>query len=291
MLSSTGTERPRPGGRIEGQQFCQVSRIRVFHSGSFILPTFIWKPIRSGQASAACSCATRVRNAFARVIDIANDRNADLLLIVGDLFDSARVSEEGLAFAMETIGRARMPVVMIPGNHDAHDERSIYAGLAPGAMPENLHLILEPEGRTIDFPELATRVWGRALVEHTPDYRPLSGVPERQEGLWNIALAHGFFMEEGEIERSSPITPAEIERSRYDYVALGHVHVLGDVSQGSTPRLLLRNARAALFEREFRMGAVGQLRARPARLNRTLDGARIRLTTRISARRRPRRCV
>ncbi len=175
-----------------------------------------------------------VRSAFARVIDIANDRNADMLLIVGDLFDSARVNEEGLAFAFGTIARAQMPVVMIPGNHDAHDERSIYAGLAPGALPQNLHLILEPEGRSIDFPKLAARVWGRALVEHTPDYRPMSGVPEPADGLWNIALAHGFFMEEGEIERSSPITPADIERSRYDYVALGHVHVLSDVSQGAT---------------------------------------------------------
>jgi DNA repair exonuclease SbcCD nuclease subunit len=101
-------------------------------------------------------------------------------------------------------------------------------------LPDNLHLILEPEGRTIDFAGLAARVWGRAIVEHTPDYRPLSGMPEREEGLWNIALAHGFFMEDGEFERSSPITPAEIEHSRYDYVALGHVHVLGDVSQGST---------------------------------------------------------
>ncbi len=176
----------------------------------------------------------RVRDAFGRVVDIANERGADMLLIVGDLFDSARVSEEGLAFALGTIGRANMPVVMIPGNHDAHDERSIYAALAPGALPENLHLILEPEGKTLHFPELATRVWGRALVEHTPDYRPLSGVPDPEEGLWNIALAHGFFMEEGEFERSSPITPAEIERSGYDYVALGHVHVYIDVSQGST---------------------------------------------------------
>ena len=104
----------------------------------------------------------------------------------------------------------------------------------PAVLPENLHLILEPEGKTIDFPDLATRVWGRALVEHTPDYRPMSGVPEPAEGRWNIALAHGFFMEEGEIERSSPITPADIERSHYDYVALGHVHVLNDVSQGAT---------------------------------------------------------
>jgi DNA repair protein SbcD/Mre11 len=175
-----------------------------------------------------------VRAAFSRVIDLANDREADMLLIVGDLFDSARVSEQALGYALGNIARARMPVVMIPGNHDAHDERSIYAPINPASLPENLHLILEPDGRSIDFPHLAARVWGRALVEHTPDYRPLGGVPEPAPGMWNIALAHGFYMEEGEIERSSPITPDEIERSGFDYIALGHVHVLSDVSRGST---------------------------------------------------------
>ena len=176
----------------------------------------------------------RVRSAFANVIELANSREADLLLIVGDLFDSSRVTEEGLAFALGTIGKARMPVVMIPGNHDAHDERSIYAPLAPSALPENLHLILEPEGRMIDMPHLATRLWGRALVEHSPEYRPLSGIPSPAPGKWNIALAHGFFMEDGDIQRSSPITAAEIAASGHDYIALGHVHVWNDVSQGGT---------------------------------------------------------
>ncbi len=176
----------------------------------------------------------RVRAAFARVIDLANERGADLLLIVGDLFDSARVSEAGLAFALGTIGRARMPVIMIPGNHDAHDERSIYAALAPGALPPNLHLILKPEGRALEFPDLTVRLWGRALVEHTPEYRPLHGLPDPHPDFWNIALAHGFFMEDGDSYRSSPITAEEIAASGYDYVALGHVHVWSDVSQGAT---------------------------------------------------------
>ncbi len=179
----------------------------------------------------------RVRAAFARVIDLANERKADLLLIVGDLFDSARVSEAGLAFALGTIGRAQMPVLMIPGNHDAHDERSIYANLAPSALPPNLHLILEPDGRVIDFPELGARLWGRALVEHTPEYHPLSGIPTRDPDLWNIALAHGFFMEDGDSYRSSPITVEEIAASGYDYIALGHVHIWSDVSQGATRAL------------------------------------------------------
>src|SRR5436190_2755729 len=106
-----------------------------------------------------------VRRSFARVINVANVNGADLLLIVGDLFDSSRVSAEALGFAMTQIGRATMPVIMIPGNHDAHDERSIYAGASAGVLPPNLHLILEPGGTVLEFPDLKARVWGRALVE------------------------------------------------------------------------------------------------------------------------------
>jgi DNA repair exonuclease SbcCD nuclease subunit len=174
-----------------------------------------------------------VRRAFAGVIDVANANSADLLLIVGDLFDSNRITADALDFAMNQIGRARMPVVMIPGNHDAHDERSVYAALSPASLPRNLHLILDPEGVSLEFPGLEARVWGRALVEHSPEYRPLSGLPEPVPHAWNIGLAHGFFTE-AETTRSSPITPAEIAASGYDYIALGHIHVVGDVSQGRT---------------------------------------------------------
>jgi DNA repair protein SbcD/Mre11 len=174
-----------------------------------------------------------VRRAFCGVIDVANRNRADLLLIVGDLFDSNRISIEALDFAMNQIARAQMPVVMIPGNHDAHDERSIYAAVSSLSRPPNLHLILDPEGVSLQFPELAAHVWGRALVEHSPEYRPLSGLPEPVPHAWNIGLAHGFFTE-NETNRSSPITPAEIEASGFDYIALGHIHVFGDVSQGRT---------------------------------------------------------
>jgi exonuclease SbcD len=176
----------------------------------------------------------RVRGAFSGVIDLANGCDADLLLIVGDLFDSSRVNAEALGFAMGEIARARMPVVMIPGNHDAHDERSIYAAMPTELMPRNLHLILEPDGRMLEFPELEARLWGRALVEHSPDYRPLSGMPQPAPDKWNIALAHGFFTDDAGTNRSSPITPTEIEASGYHYIALGHIHVFGDVSQGAT---------------------------------------------------------
>ena len=193
----------------------------------------------------------RLRGAFSRVISIANERDAGLLLIVGDLFDSSRIADEALDFALGEIGRARMEVVMVPGNHDAHDDHSIYAALAAARLPGNLHLILEPEGRAIDFPELAAHIWGRALVDHSPSYRPLAGMPAPAPERWNIALAHGLFTEDEGSERSSQITAAEIAASAYHYVALGHVHIFSDVSQATTraaycgtPAPLYSNAQA-----------------------------------------------
>lgn len=176
----------------------------------------------------------QVRDAFSRVIDLAISERAALMLLVGDLFDSNRVEPEALEFAFGELRRARLPVVMVPGNHDVHDESSLYAAIPPEQLPPNLHLILSHEGTRIEFPDLNVSVWGRAMAEHSPAYRPLQGLPPPRPGFWNIALAHGFFSEDGELARSSPVTSEEIASSGYDYVALGHVHVFRDLSQGST---------------------------------------------------------
>ena len=130
-----------------------IKPLRLVHTSDVHLETDTF-----GSGSRGEQLRDKVRRAFTNVIEVANSREANLLLIVGDLFDSSRVSEEGLAFALTTIARARMPVVMIPGNHDAHDERSIYARLAPEVLPGNLSLILEPEGKALHFPDLEAKV-------------------------------------------------------------------------------------------------------------------------------------
>ena len=94
--------------------------LKIIHTSDVHLETDTF-----GSGERGIQLRDKVRTAFGRVVDIANEREADMLLIVGDLFDSARVTEEGLAFAMGTIARAQMPVVMIPGTTHAHDERSL----------------------------------------------------------------------------------------------------------------------------------------------------------------------
>jgi DNA repair exonuclease SbcCD nuclease subunit len=244
MYSNLGRLQTGPADETNLVRRKSQRRLRILHTSDVHLESDTFGHSPRGQELRA-----KVQDAFAGVVEIANRRAADLLLIVGDLFDSSRASEEGLAFALGTIARARMPVVMIPGNHDAHDERSIYAPLEPRALPENLHLILEPEGRAIEFAALGARVWGRAMIEHSPDYRPLRGVPDPHPELWNIALAHGLFMDDVDSERSSPITAEEIAASGYDYIALGHVHVWSDVSQGAT-RALYCGTPAPIYQSE-----------------------------------------
>jgi DNA repair exonuclease SbcCD nuclease subunit len=176
----------------------------------------------------------RSRRVFQQIVDRALTDEVDLLLIAGDLFDHNRVPDETVAFVRTELDRLRQPVVILPGNHDAlyanaiHDRHDFTAGV------NHVHVIRTLNGETIDFPELELVVWGRAMEENEPAFRPLAQIPARDDRRWCVAMAHGFFYEEGQRpERSSPIFADEIRATGWDYIALGHQHLQMDVSQGA----------------------------------------------------------
>ncbi len=190
--------------------------------------------IRSESAGGFRNSAER---AFARVIDVALAEKADLVLIVGDLFDHGRVLEDDFDFVREQLGRLACPVVLLPGNHDVHDDGSVWHRIefdADGRKGGHVHLLLETDGDCLEFEDIGVRVWGRAMREHAPENVPLQGVPPRHRELWNVGLAHGQVVEQRVGMASSQITHDEIRESGFDYLALGHVHVWRDHSQGDT---------------------------------------------------------
>ena len=96
------------------------------------------------------------------------------------------------------------------------------------------YVITRPEGETLEVPGLPIKIWGKAMIEHCPEFHPMEGIPSRNGGAWHVALAHGFFHKDGEAsERSSPINAEEIRSCNWDYVALGHNHLRRDISQGT----------------------------------------------------------
>lgn len=173
------------------------------------------------------------RSVFRRIVDCALIDQVDLLLIAGDLFDHNRVPDEAIGFVRRELDRLRQPVVILPGNHDCLRAGAIYDRHDLTAGASHVHVIRRLNGGTIEFPELDVVVWGRAMEEHEPAFKPLAHLPGRDDRRWCLAMAHGFFYEERQRpDRSSPIFADEIRDSGWDYIALGHQHVQTDVSQG-----------------------------------------------------------
>ena len=176
------------------------------------------------------------RQALTSVVDMARAERVDLLLVVGDLFDHARAKTEEIEHALRELGRAEMPVVILPGNHDALHDESIYFRIGVERLPGNVRLLTDVAGEKVHMPRLGLTLWGRPTVDHTPWFHPLADVPPRANGDWNIGLAHGLVLQPRAMsDPSSPITRDEVVASGFDYLALGHVHVHRDESEGGVP--------------------------------------------------------
>jgi DNA repair exonuclease SbcCD nuclease subunit len=175
-----------------------------------------------------------IRAAFAQVVDAVLDTRADLFLIAGDLFDHTRVQGDVIDFVYEQLSRISCPAVIIVGNHDCWEERSVLQRMDFRHAGHHVTLLDEPEGAIVEIPELHATVWGRCMLEHEPGNKPMAGAPPRTGNMWHIGMAHGLYMDTDESERSSLITPREIEASGFDYLALGHVHAHRQMRHGST---------------------------------------------------------
>lgn len=166
---------------------------------------------------------------------LAREERVDAVLIAGDLFDSARVPDDDLAWAAEQLDAVPCPVVVIPGNHDVFAERSVYHRFDIAGRCPRVHFIDRHDGHLVEIPGTDLVVWGRAMTEHEPSYRPFLGLPAPPADRWSIAAGHGLLLDDGPSHRSSPIFASDLDAVAWDYVALGHVHGYSEVRDDPTP--------------------------------------------------------
>ena len=174
---------------------------------------------------------------LARMVELAGEQSADAIVIVGDLFDHNRVPEARVTLVAELFESARVPVVILPGNHDPYRAGGVYMRCA-AMFPSNVHVISRHEGELITLPEPGIQVWGRAHVDYD-DWSPLQGAPawKDDEGrpLWRVALAHGLYVRSDyELRLSYRIHDHEIEALQAHYVALGHLELHEPVGKSGT---------------------------------------------------------
>jgi DNA repair exonuclease SbcCD nuclease subunit len=166
---------------------------------------------------------------FVQLIDAAVELQVDVMVLVGDTFDDNRANQATLAMFVEHLDRLRVPIVVLPGNHDPFMAGSAYERMD---LPDHVIVLTDPDGSSVEIPALGIELWGRPHMSFA-DCRPLSGMPPRGAQPWQVALAHGHLVRyPDDRHRSYLITPEEIASCDRDYVALGHWDVQHDASAG-----------------------------------------------------------
>ena len=163
-------------------------------------------------------------NTFHRTVEYAKENGCRVILIAGDLFDTARVSRASANFVLhEILESPGIDFFYLRGNHDEENT------FQTGGIPENLHLF----GEAWSTSKLPLKN-GRLLAVSGKELR---GRSPAEEGLdldprdFNIVMLHGELLAgESEIIQDPPrargeeIRLAAFAGKGIDYLALGHIH-------------------------------------------------------------------
>ena len=150
--------------------------------------------------------------------DLAREKEADLVLLSGDLLDSRQVYRETAQALARALGRIPCPVFIAPGNHDCFFARSVYA---QDFWPDNVHIFTTPDITGVELPALNCTVYGRAFTQPWQEEAPLADFRAPEDGRLHLMCLHG---EVGNQSRYAPVPTAHMAASGLDYLALGHIH-------------------------------------------------------------------
>jgi len=214
------------------------------------------------------------RDVLGEVATVADEREVDLVLVSGDVFDRPIPPVDALALGIETLLRLaeRRPVVVVAGNHDSPD---LFEALAPLLRPRGVHLmgaikrptegaLIGPdvlgvpavvagfpflrEGRVVDF-MLEAGQWYRAYADKvaaiTASYNEALVVAAGADAV-PILMAH-FMVNGVRIDRDAPRGERELHMGDAytatvqaipagpQYVAMGHIHAPQPVPGAPVP--------------------------------------------------------
>ncbi|MCR4650140.1 MAG: exonuclease SbcCD subunit D [Lachnospiraceae bacterium] len=195
-------------------------------------------------------CSEDIKNVIGEILDIAQTRKADGIMIAGDVFDKGIPAQSAIRLYDDIVTHIcrdmKMPLFMIAGNHDGADRLSqcnallkssglyIAGSLKTTPYVESigdadiymLPWISTDKVRSI-YPDMAEEIntMEDAFETVLNDYRA-----HFREGRKNILLAHAFAVnaETSVSDRAAVVGRATMVGAYvfrdFDYVALGHIH-------------------------------------------------------------------
>ena len=208
--------------------------------------------LHAGKSVCGFSLLEDQRYALARVLAIAKEREAQALVLVGDLYDKSAPSAEAVSLIdwfLTEAANAGLTVLGIPGNHDSAERvayasglmasrgvhfPAVYEGRVPCVHLEDEHgkiafwlvPFLKPVHVRSHFPD------EEIGQDYTAAMRAVLSACELDDEIRNVAVAHQFVTAgthtpetcDSELNLGGLDNVDAAVFDRFDYVALGHLH-------------------------------------------------------------------
>lgn len=195
--------------------------LKFLHAADFHLDS----PFSSLSSRQAAAARQDQRDLMLRFVQEAKERAVDLVLIAGDLFDSAHIYPETIELLHELFEELSIPIFISPGNHDPYTKSSPYA-CEP--WPAHVHIFQTPTVTRIALPDLGCKVYGSAFCENARLDSPLAGLAVEGDGL-QLGCFHADLAKKNTLY--GPLPLEALRESGLHYVALGHVHACSDLQR------------------------------------------------------------
>jgi DNA repair protein SbcD/Mre11 len=167
-----------------------------------------------------------VQEAYGRAVDAILERDVDLVIHSGDVFDSVRPATHVIiGFLKQTfrITHQDIPYLVAAGNHETPRLRSTTAALEYA----NLVNAISAHGFEIDYEpvEVDGALVGVTLVPHGAVFGTGAVTPARDADV-NVLVTHGMVpgLEARQHEMGEANLQPGMLESSFDYIALGHYH-------------------------------------------------------------------
>lgn len=180
------------------------------------------------KAKHVATVADRVRtarlDAARSAIAAANGNKVDAVVIAGDLFEDNLVEDRLVHEIVQVLGQAKAPVFVLPGNHDAYSQDSVYRRASWKNRPQNVVLLETTD--LVPVPGSDLVLLPAPLRQRKGFQDPTGGLPTPPTGKTVVVgVAHGSLRIEGKYSPDDfPISLDAAARVGVDYLALGHWH-------------------------------------------------------------------
>lgn len=184
---------------------------------------------------------------FTEAIDKIIELKPDLCIHAGDLFHTVRPTNRIMAIAAEQLHRiaeqARVPTLIITGNHDAPKQSGHGPALDVFRTIDHLTVVSHSRAEQVQAGGVMVTALPHCLTTEIQKAELAKCRPDTNAN-YNVLVMHGVAagMDEFKmVELGEQELPLEVMRG-YDYVALGHFHNFRQVAErawysGSTERL------------------------------------------------------